>query len=245
MNRQPPFLSVVIPAHNEERELPACLAAAFAALESCGVAGEVVVADDGSEDRTAEIAEVAGATVVRVNLRNIGAVRNAGAAAATGDRLVFVDADTRLPPDTLAAILDAFEAGAVGGGARLRWDEPPRLSARVCSRVFLFFWQTVFGFATGCLMFARREDFEAVGGFDPDYFAAEERFLTTALKARGRFVIVRPPVVTSARKMRLFSTPHLIGVAVKALFRGRGPLRRRRGLELLYDAPREPAAESA
>ena len=235
-------VSIIIPARNEEAELPATLRAAFDALAANGLPPDVTVVDDASTDRTAQIAADAGAAVVPVSLQNIAAVRNAGAAAAGGDLLVFVDADTHLPAETLAAILEAVARGVVGGGATLRWDRPPNVASRFCSWVFLLVWQKLLGLATGCLMFARRSDFEAVGGFDETYFAAEERFLTQALRRRGPFEIVSPPVVTSARKMRLFSTGRLIAIAVPALFFGRHRLKRRRGLELLYNAPREVAA---
>ena len=232
-------VSVVIPAYNEEAELPETLESIRQALDANDLRGEIIVVDDNSDDRTAEIAAAAGATVVPVALRNIGAVRNAGAAAANGSLLIFVDADTRLPAGTLASIIKAVRNGAVGGGATLRWDRPPRLTARVCSWAFLLVWQRMLGGATGCLMYSRRQDFDAVGGFDPDYFAAEEWFLTKALRQRGPFKIVSPPVITSARKMRLFSTLHLLRVAVPALFLDRSRLKRRECLEFFYDAPRE------
>lgn len=237
-------VSIVIPARNEEREIARCLAAAATAIEQCGVRGEIIVVDDGSDDRTAEIAAEAGAKVVAVELHNIGAVRNAGAAEATGDVIVFVDADTQLPTETLDAALKAIEAGAVGGGCGIEWDEKPPWAARVCSRVFLFCWQTVKKYACGCFIFCRRADFEAIGGFDPEWYAAEERQLTVALRERGSFVILPERVISSARKMRLYSTAELIGIAVPALFFGRHRLQRRKGLELLYDAPREPVNES-
>jgi hypothetical protein len=89
-------------------------------------------------------------------------------------------------------------------------------------------------------MFCRREEFKAIGGFDEQYFAAEERFFTEALRERGQFVILRETVLTSGRKLRIFSTSEMIGVALRALVIDPGQLKRREGLEILYDAPREP-----
>ena len=114
------MISFVIPAHNEQALLPATLRSAFRAGEAVGGAFEVVVADDASTDRTPEIARKAEARVVSINRRQIAAARNAGAAAATGDVLVFVDADTLLPVGTLQAALRALRRGAVGGGASAR-----------------------------------------------------------------------------------------------------------------------------
>lgn len=234
-----PAVSIVIPARNEEHEIGRCLAAAAEAITVCNVMGEIIVANDDSDDRTVEIAEAAGAKVISVALHNIGAVRNAGAAEAIGDVIVFIDADTQLPPETLRAALDAIDAGAIGGGGGIEWDQPPPLMSRVCSRLFLFFWQTWKKYACGCFIFCKRSEFVAIGGFDPTWFAAEERELTTAMRKLGAFVILKQKVVSSARKMRLYTTSELIRIAVPALFFGKRRLQQRRGLELLYDAPRE------
>ena len=88
------MISIVIPAYNEEALLAATLNAVRASADAIGVPYEVIVVDDGSTDRTAEIARAHGARVVAVHLRQIGAARNAGAKVAAGDLLVFVDADT-------------------------------------------------------------------------------------------------------------------------------------------------------
>ena len=71
------------------------------AMSGVGQPYEVVVVDDGSVDGTAKAAEAAGAKVVRVRLRHIAAARNAGARTAMGDVLIFMDADTELPGETL------------------------------------------------------------------------------------------------------------------------------------------------
>ena len=251
-----PTLSVVIPARNEEYELPGTLESIATAVAECRDqidTAEVIVVDDGSTDRTAAIAADAGATVVRVQLHNIGAVRNAGAAAATGQMLIFLDADTQLPGQTLRAAVAAVTSGAIGGGAGIRWDRTPPLLARLSSSAFLLGWQTIARWATGCFIFCRRDAFGAIGGFDPQWMAAEERALSVALKreakARGlRWVILSEKVVSSARKMRLFSTRELIGLSVPLLFgsqgllRGGGELRDSSRLGFFYDAPREGPA---
>ncbi len=91
-------LSFIVPAHNEET----CLGATLQAIhESAGAVGqpyEIVVANDASTDATAEIALKNGARVVHVTCRQIAGARNAGARAATGERFVFVDADTIINP---------------------------------------------------------------------------------------------------------------------------------------------------
>ena len=252
-----PDLSIVIPARDEETELPGTLASIAQAVAACDIAShEVIVVDDGSTDATAPIARDAGARVVSVRLHNIGAVRNAGAAVATGEMLIFLDADTRLPADVLRAALGAIASGAVGGGAGLTWDRRPPLMAAVSAVLFVFAWQRIGRWATGCFLFCRREAFEAVGGFNSEWFAAEERAMSIALREHGRregmrWVILREKVVSSARKLRLFSTWELIGLFLRTIVSPRGllfggdNLKSRDGLSYFYDAPREASETSA
>ena len=90
-------LSLVIPAHNEERYLPRLLDSVATARQRWRrdpSAMEVIVADNVSTDTTAEVAREHGCRVVRVEERRIASVRNGGASAATGEILCFVDADS-------------------------------------------------------------------------------------------------------------------------------------------------------
>jgi glycosyltransferase involved in cell wall biosynthesis len=233
-------VSFVVPARDEAPLIVATVAAVRRAAADTGVPHEIIVVDDGSRDGTASLAEGAGARVIRVELRNIGAVRNAGARAASGVMLFFLDADTTLPAVTLQAAVEAVRRGAVGGGAAVRFDAGLSWCQHMLAAMFVFGWQRVCGWAAGCGLFVRRDAFEQVGGFDERYFAAEERFLSTALRRAGAFVILREPVITSSRKFRLFSTGYLLLVALRSLFTGRRRLMRREGLEFLYEAPREP-----
>jgi len=192
-------ISFIVPAHNEERYLDATLTAIRAAAEAAGQPFEVIVVDDASTDATADIARRRGASVVTINAHHIAASRNAGARASSGDVLIFVDADTTLPAATLAAALAALDRGAVGGGARVWLDaKAPGWARRLW--VFVRFASSAGGLAAGCFMFVRRGAFEAAGEFDERLFFAEEIFLSRAMKKRGRFVILREPVISSSRK---------------------------------------------
>lgn len=111
-----PAVSVVIPARNEETTLP-CLLASLAEQQP---SPQVIVVDDSSDDRTAEVATAAGATLVTSPLRPDGWVAKSwacatGAALATGDLLVFLDADTWLGKDGLARIVAAHARLAPDG----------------------------------------------------------------------------------------------------------------------------------
>lgn len=234
-------ISFIIPARNEELLLAKSLEQIRHSATAVGRPFEVIVVDDASTDRTAEIVVQHGARLVSVELHNIAAVRNAGAAVAKGDVLIFLDADTLLPERTLRAILQALARGAVGGGASVRFDGKLNWLQRYLAVLFGIFWQRLGGWAAGCCVYARRDAFEQVGGFNPKFFAAEEREITRALKRLGKFVIVWEPVYTSSRKIRLFSTWSITKLAVDALILRPDRLKRREGLEYLYAAPREEA----
>lgn len=237
-----PRLSVVIPAHNEQFELPRTLAALRTALREAGpmlgMPWEIVVVDDASTDSTARIAAEAGAVVVPVEVRQIAAARNAGARAATGDLLLFIDADTRVHAGAILAAVGALRSGAVGGGAGVDWEPPVPMWGRVYLWLFMLVWRRL-GHAAGCFFFARRADFEAVGGFDERFYASEEVWLSKALRERGRFVILPDVVLTSPRKVRMSSALAMFWTSFRLLLRGPRGWQRREGLELWYDGRRE------
>ena len=124
-----PVISLVIPAWNEAELLPRLLDSVDAArgrFEGGSDRVEVIVADNGSTDRTAEISRSRGCVVAPVEKRCIAAARNGGAAVARGELLAFSDADLRLHPETFNYIANVMNRpGFVGGGTGLvmeRWS---------------------------------------------------------------------------------------------------------------------------
>jgi len=231
-------ISFVVPAYNEERLLGATLDSIGAAARACGEAFEIVVADDGSTDGTADVARRHGAQVVAVAHRQIAATRNSGARAARGEVLVFVDADTRIDEAVLRAALAALRSGAVGGGAGIRFDGRVPLYARSFAVLLLAFSRAA-RLASGCFVFCTREAFATAGGFDEALFGAEEWALSRALARQGRVVIVREAVTTSGRKLRTYSPLEHLRFLGRFVLLGRRTLRDRRGLELWYGERRE------
>jgi glycosyltransferase involved in cell wall biosynthesis len=110
--RQTPLVSVVIPCLNEAENIESCVAAALQALERMGVQGEVVVADNDSEDDSVRLAEQAGARVVVERRRGYGSAYLAGFAASNGRYIVMADADLTYDFDEIPRFVAALEDGA-------------------------------------------------------------------------------------------------------------------------------------
>ena len=219
------MLSFVVPAYNEEKYLARTLAAIHDAARTVGEPYEIVVANDDSSDATQQVAESGGARVVTVHKRQIAGTRNAGAAAARGEWLVFVDADTRVDADVVRGAVEAFRGGAVAGGAPVRFDGGPRW-VQWTTPIVVFIFRRV-KWAAGCFLFARRDVFERVGGFDERYYASEEIHLSRALKRHGRFVMVDAAVTTSARKTETHSLWATLKLLARILARGEEGLKSR------------------
>jgi len=195
-----PRLSLVIPAFNEERYLPRLLESvevARAAYTRGRDQVEVIVADNCSTDRTARVAEARGCRVVRVERRAIGAARNGGARVATGDILCFVDADSRIHRHTFDAIeATVTSARAVGGATGVTLERISPGIAVTFGVMVPFVWLT--GLDTG-VVFCRREDFEAVGGYDERRLFAEDVVFLLALRRLGKARGQRLARVTTAK----------------------------------------------
>lgn len=227
------MISFVIPAHNEELHIGPTLQAVNDAAREVGDPFEVIVVDDASTDRTAEIAEQQGARVLHVANRQIAATRNAGARAARGDIFFFVDADTLANPDAIRAALQALRRGAVGGGGVFRFDGTLPLWARVLYPVAVVSARLL-NLVGGCFLFCTRQAFESIGGFCERYYAAEEAVFIKSLKRIGRFVVPVPTVITSGRKLRTYSALRIITEAWRWSMAGPESYQRREGLEIWY-----------
>ncbi len=107
-----PLVSVVIPCLNEAENIESCVAAALEAIERMGVHGEVVVADNNSEDDSARLAEQAGARVVIERRRGYGSAYLAGFAASTGRYIVMADADLTYDFEEIPRFVAALQDGA-------------------------------------------------------------------------------------------------------------------------------------
>jgi glycosyltransferase involved in cell wall biosynthesis len=240
-------VSVVLPAFNEEKLLPAALAAvreAASAFTSRGWEWECVVCDNNSTDGTAAVARAGGATVVFEPVNQIGRARDAGARVATGDWLVFIDADSTPSSALFASIAERIASGrALGGGSTVELEPgTPRYARFVCGLWNL--WSRLAGWAAGSCVWVQAEAFRAVGGFGTEYYAGEEVFLSRRLKTLARrsgrrFVILADhPLRTSSRKLKLYTLTEAGRFFFRMLFTAGRAAKRPDACHIWYDGRR-------
>jgi glycosyltransferase involved in cell wall biosynthesis len=238
-------ISIVVPAFNEERLLGRSLAemkASAKAFESLGWETELIVCDNNSTDQTAQIAREAGATVVFEPVNQIARARNRGAAAATGDWLIFVDADSQPSAALFSDVAGQITSGTcLAGGSTIRMD-----LQKFMGRFIVWLWNFSsrnFKLLAGSFIFCEAEAFRKIGGFNEKMFAAEELDLGSRLKKLARqtgkrlAVLSGHPLLTSARKLHLYSSREHLNLIFRAAWNPR-VLTQREACHLWYDGRR-------
>lgn len=239
-------ISVIIPAFNEAKYLPDTLQAVRSAAEAFSSLNwdwEVIVCDNNSRDRTAELARAGGAQVVFEPVNQISRARNAGAAAATGDWLVFVDADSQPSRGLFSSVADAIQQGdCLAGGATVNLDLPGHW-ATVANTL----WNSIsrsLRYMAGSFIFCPTAVFRELGGFSLELYVSEEIELSRRLKKYARkqgkrIVILRDhPLLTSGRKVRLYSLWDFNKFLLTVIFTGKRNLRRRDKCRIWYEGRR-------
>ena len=203
-------VSVVVPARNEARRLPATLDALLEAASATPAGVEIVVVDNDSDDGTWDVlAAYVERGVKRVDCPEHGAARarNAGAAATFGEILVFVDADTRVSSLALARVIGHCERGALAGICRLG-----TFDGGLRARLWWTFWNAVRRLplrrakAMPAFMFVTRAAYELYGPFDTGVAIGEEWPILAGVYGdeRRRFVFDRSlEAASSSRRMEL------------------------------------------
>jgi len=196
--------SVVVPAYNEEK----CISETLRALRNQTFADfEVIVKDGGSRDRTVRIAKRFADKVVSVPDSSAADARNQGARHARGEILVFMDADTFLPSQTLERFNKLMNNEHVVGGSCRKVPQSRSLLDRL---LYEFVNLSTFvscrmglGGAHGNCMLIRRHVFERIGGFNPNIIVAEEQELVRKARRFGRYVFLLDScVVENPRRLR-------------------------------------------
>jgi glycosyltransferase involved in cell wall biosynthesis len=239
-------VSIVVPAFNEEGGLGATLGSirtAMRVFDRRGWLSELIVCDNNSTDATTAVARQAGATVVFEPVNQIARARNTGAAHATGDWLIFVDADSHPTAALFEDVAAEIDGGrCLAGGSTIVYDNPHLLV-----RAIVRGWNTTSRlnrWAAGSFIFCEAAVFREIGGFDLAFFAGEEIDLSRRLKhvarRRGRAITIlhEHPLLTSDRKMRLYTAREIATFMLRAALAPRRTLGNPRECYSWYDGRR-------
>ncbi len=184
-------LSVIVPTYNEAAFIHKML---VSLKKQTFRNFEIIVKDGGSSDRTVEIAKKHADKIISSQDISVSDARNQGAEFANGNVLVFVDADTLLPPNMLQRIVDLMEnENIVGGSCRKIPGNKNVLDRLVYEFVNISTHLSVYlhvGGAHGNCMFIRQNIFKRTGGFNPKIRIAEEQELVRKAMKFGKFVFI-------------------------------------------------------
>lgn len=213
--------SIIIPAHNEEKYITACLESIkLAEQEVPGSRVQIIVAANRCTDKTAEIARKFGAQVIDNHDKCISIIRNAGVRAAEGDIIVTIDADSCMTKGSLKEIAEMLESGKyVGGGTRSKFE---RVSLGIlCSGAYVavnlipIMWKNKAALSGG-MFWCYKRDFEKIGGFDESLISLEDMDFAARLNklgvSRGQKygTLKKSHILTSSRKFDEFGDWYLI-----------------------------------
>jgi rSAM/selenodomain-associated transferase 2 len=200
----PVSVSIVIPILNEADQIPTLVDS----LRKLGEGIEVLFVDGGSTDEGPSLVRMSGYSLI-TSAAGRARQMNTGARATSGEVLIFLHADVRLPPDSLLVLRIAMrDRGMVYGHFELMYD----------TRQWPYPWIAGFGNARSRLtglatgdqtIFVRRHAFDAVGGY-PEIPLMEDIALMRRLKRLGRLACLRAPVVGSRRKYEREGLGHTI-----------------------------------
>lgn len=239
-------ISIIIPAYNEERLIGQCLQSvteAVAANRAFGFTHEIIVVDNNSTDNTARLAKQAGARVIFEPINHIARARSTGAAAASGDWLIFLDADCVLSTELVTDIFQLIKAGKhVGAGSTMLMPGQPWWANAI-----LKLWtrlSVLFGWMAGALMVCNSTAFREIGGFNLDLYAAEEIEFSQKLKKWGQThhlkltILTAHPLETSARKIKLYSKREVFTQFLRLILHPYRSLHDKKQLSMWYDGRR-------
>ena len=213
------YYSVIVPAYNEEEYIEDTLDSIFQAMEEItGQKGEVIVVDNNSTDKTAELALSKGARLIFEKENQISRARNKGVEIANGEVLFFVDADTKVHKRLLNFALERIKFENVGGGGSVLIFDSDQ-NNYFFGKLVPNFWVWIskkFKLAAGSFIFCKSELFKLAGSFPENLFAGEEILFSLNYKKICKnygqeFVILdKYPVVTSSRKLVWFNSIQIL-----------------------------------
>lgn len=209
------MISIVIPTYNEEKRIGALLRSI---KDQTYKDYEVIVSDSESKDKTVEIAESYEAKVIRGKKEGVAVGRNVGACAAEGSILLFLDADTKIDPDFLQKHVKTFEDKKLGCAT----VPVNPMDGKVIDKIYIgvynlfqYLAQYVDPHAGGFCIFATKEVFDKIGGFDRTITLAEDHAFARQSKRFGKFRIMSGPSIHMS--MRRFDDDGRLNMIGKTL----------------------------
>jgi len=230
-------VSVIIPAKNEESYIKSGLSAISVAKSEFNKhypnsAVEVILADNCSTDKTVEVCYGLVDKIITTDAHSIAGVRNAGAAAATGEILIFIDADSQMHYNTFVYIYELLANTDISAGCpEVLADCKLNYMWSFCLKLLNLYFKIIN--SGGGLYFCRVEDFKAIGGFNENLYAGEDldfvKRIKKQLKTSGfRFKAVGSiPILTSMRKLKFIELRKILGKFIKYLIFGNKVLTKR------------------
>ena len=202
-----PFISVIIPAHNEEEFLPATLEAL---KKQTYAKFETIVVTNGCTDNTGEAVRGKCSRLFELDERGLGPARNLGAARAKGNLLLFLDADTILEPTALHLIASRFKRHHSAGTLRGVPDQDKR-SYKLIYFLKNLVHKTRAHHGSSGVILCWKDHFHAVGGFDNELYLRENSDLMKKLRQFGSYkYISRTPAITSMRRYEKTGTSEMV-----------------------------------
>jgi len=174
--------SIIIPAYNEELYLGRTLHSVIGAVKDLPEQGEIIVVDNNSTDRTAQIANEFGVRVLFEPINQISRARNKGGFNAQGKYLIFIDADCLVYKELVCEALESLQSGGMsGGGALIQMAEELKPFYKGALG-FVNWIASKFLLSPGGFLFTLKEAFDEIGGFDERVYASEEIWYSIKLK---------------------------------------------------------------
>ncbi|MBD3310510.1 glycosyltransferase [Candidatus Woesearchaeota archaeon] len=189
------MLSIIIPTYNEEDYLPVLLGSI---KKQTFNDYEIIVSDSESKDKTVEIAEKYGCKVINGPKAGVSAGRNLGAKHAKGDILLFLDADTKIGSKFIEENIQEFREKGLSAATVFAYPMEDsiidRATVEVCN-IALSMAQYIQPHAGGFCIFATKEVFDKVGGFDPEIKFYEDHAFVKHCGKYGKFRVLKGPVI--------------------------------------------------
>jgi hypothetical protein len=213
-------MSIIVPAHNEEKYIGRCLESISAAAEQIDIPVEIVVVLNRCSDGTEAIARRYQAVTVVEDARCLAKIRNVGIRASSGDVVATIDADSWITTNMLEEILLLLRTGKyIGGGVRMR---PERFSVGIVFSILAILPYIITNPVSCGMFWFSRHSFDAIGGFDESLVSAEDLYFGRTLKAYGKGLglkygtVRKGYLLTSCRRFdelddwHLFRSPRLV-----------------------------------